>query len=119
MQGARSQVLYVGQFAEGQRNGLGVAASSAGERLEGRFLDDVPWGPARFTFAPGSGAQPGPAGHRARARYEGIMNGRPLGKGCMVWSDGAQEWGQVSQVHNTHPAAWCPLHERGAMAAAV
>lgn len=108
-QGARSKVLYVGQFAEGQRNGFGVATSSQGERLEGRFLDDVPWGPACFTFAPCSAAQPG---HRVRVRYEGIMNGRPMGKGCMLWSEGTHEWGQVSSAHRPQPDDGAPCRSK-------
>ena len=32
-----------------------------------------------------------------RVAFRGMMNGRPLGKGCMTWSDGSQQVGQVGR----------------------
>ncbi|PSC75459.1 MORN repeat family, partial [Micractinium conductrix] len=61
-QGPRSRMLHVGRFSEGKRNGPGVVASSRGERFEGYFLDDVMWGPGRFTFAPPDGSNGGAGG---------------------------------------------------------
>jgi hypothetical protein len=96
--GRSSWQLHIGQFAEGSCNGLGVVTSSGGERLEGNFLDGMPWGPAVYTFAPPpqpEQAAAGPASHRSRLQYVGMMNGRPLGTGRTAWTDGSQEFGQV------------------------
>ncbi|EFN57645.1 hypothetical protein CHLNCDRAFT_142767 [Chlorella variabilis] len=105
--GGHSWLLYVGQFSKGRRSGLGVAASSRGERLAGHWHEDVPWGPGVYTYAQpaspgGSHGETGgaasssgaAAGARWRLRFEGILNGRPQGKGCMTWSDGSQEMGR-------------------------
>lgn len=32
-----------------------------------------------------------------RVAFRGMMNGRPLGKGCMTWNDGSQQVGQVGR----------------------
>ncbi|KAI3438448.1 hypothetical protein D9Q98_000878 [Chlorella vulgaris] len=95
--GRSSWQLHIGQFAEGSCNGLGVVTSSGGERLEGNFLDGMPWGPAVYIFAPPQQpeqAAAGPASHRSRLQYVGMMNGRPLGMGRTAWTDGSQEFGQ-------------------------
>lgn len=73
--------------------------------MRGFFLDDVIWGPAEYHFAalPGysnsgsQGTSPETDGQpqQRRLRYAGMMNGRPQGKGCMSWSDGTQQMGQV------------------------
>lgn len=76
--------------------------------MRGFFLDDVIWGPAEYEFAPlpgssssdasgsqGTGPEADGRPQRRRLRYAGMMNGRPQGKGCMSWSDGTQEMGQV------------------------
>ena len=110
MQGGHSWLLYVGQFSKGRRSGLGVAASSRGERLAGHWHEDVPWGPGVYTYAQpaspgGSHGETGgaasssgaAAGARWRLRFEGILNGRPQGKGCMTWSDGSQEMGRCAE----------------------
>lgn len=41
-----------------------------------------------------------------RTLFTGMMNGRPHGKGCMAWSDGSQQFGQVSC---TQGCGWAEL----------
>jgi hypothetical protein len=42
-----------------------------------------------------------------RVAFRGMMNGRPLGKGCMTWNDGSQQVGQVGRpVDGQVPTHW-------------
>lgn len=98
-------VLHMGRWSEGKRNGPGIVVTSGGEEMQGFFMDDIIWGPAEYRFAPmagncgsqATGASMDAAGQppRHRLRFAGMMNGRPQGRGCMSWSDGTQEMGQV------------------------
>lgn len=45
--------------------------------------------------APAAGAGTRADAAAVRVAFRGMMNGRPLGKGCMTWSDGRQQLGQV------------------------
>ena len=65
------------------------------------------WGPGVYHYAqpPQQGQQEQQQGQqqgRHRDAYHGMMNGRPQGKGCLLWSDGSRDTGQVS-------AATCAL----------
>ena len=107
VQGQHSWVLHVGQFSEGKRNGLGVVVSSKGERLDGYFNDDLAWGPGIYRWAqPTTGSSSGSDDQAppSRVHYQGMLNGRPMGRGCVAWSDDRQEMGQVGVA---------PSRERG------
>lgn len=107
LQTAKSaQTVYIGHFEAGLRNGHGVVLTSRGETFHGYFKDDLMWGPGTYTF-------PWPAPKdgnivqlpRHRVRFDGMFNGRPAGKGRLVWSDGAVELGEFDGMHLVQPLA--------------
>ena len=89
--GASAPIIYSGHFQDGLRNGYGAIFTPRGETFHGFFKDDVLWGPGVYTFPRPSGPSPPP---RHRVRFEGMHNGRPAGKGQLIWSDGTREDGE-------------------------
>ena len=90
-------MLHVGRFLAGRSDGPGVVVTSRGERFEGHFLEGVMWGPGVYHYSPPQPEQQeGRRQGRHRDVYHGMMNGRPQGRGCLLWSDGSREAGQVS-----------------------
>ena len=56
------------------------------------FKDDVITGPGCYTFPrPESNNN---KGGRHRVRFDGVFDGRPCGKGVVVWSDGERSSGE-------------------------
>ena len=84
--------VYLGQFQEGLRNGYGAITSPRGETFQGFFKDDFLWGPGCFTFPRPDSLEAQKQRHRVR--FDGMHNGRPCGKGVLVWSDGERQYGE-------------------------
>lgn len=94
-QGGVVPILYMGEFGDGRRQGYGVVHTRRGETFRGFFKDGVMWGPGQYEYplpaapdlettidadsAPGrvEGRQPR---KRQCMRFEGMFNGRPLGR---------------------------------------
>lgn len=138
--GQQAAIVYIGQFAEGKKNGIGSIITPRGESYLGNFKDDIMYGPGLYCFpspqlrqtvqadnsslnsttskanntskiqksdclnpfagenvekkekslATNNAAYDRPA---YRVSFQGLMNGRPSGRGCMQWSDGSFELG--------------------------
>jgi len=108
--GSATPIVYIGSFEGGLRNGYGMIMTSRGETFHGFFKDDLMWGPGAYTF-PISGSVHEGRGtpNRHRVRFDGMHNGRPLGKGRMVWSDGVCEHGEFDgmEMVRSMPAQDC------------
>jgi hypothetical protein len=90
----QSLLLYLGEFRHGQQDGFGIVLSAgSGHAFQGCVQGGVLWGPGIALYstprAGGAGATAG-AGAPQPVRWEGMMNGRPAGRGVLTFSDGAQ-----------------------------
>jgi hypothetical protein len=89
--GKYSGIEYVGTFRNGLKHGFGMITTPRGEAFYGHFKEDIMWGPGSYIYPNGAPNESG--GPRVRIRFDGMMNGKPCGKGVMTWSDGTKEIG--------------------------
>lgn len=95
-EGSSAPYVYIGSFSNGLRNGYGIILSPRGETFQGFLKDDIMWGPGSYTWARPGGEST--ANVRHRVRFDGMHNGRPCGKGILVWSDGERQSGEFDGV---------------------
>lgn len=149
--GQRAPIVYIGQFKEDKKNGVGIVITPRGEYYLGNFKDDIMYGPGWYYFpSPRTSAsnqcldskvqekipsqsvqnvseestksvasclsletsaeaeiphQQNPSSgdgtktsRRYRVCFRGMMNGRPSGRGCILWNDGSLEVGHFEGV---------------------
>lgn len=107
-EGNYGTIQYVGSFKNGLRHGFGTITTPRGEAFYGYFTEDVMWGPGSYVY-------PNPEenylkDHCIRIRFDGMMNGKPCGKGVMTWSDGRKEVGIFEGSEIVTQLSWDDCH---------
>lgn len=84
-------ILYIGEFKEGLKNGIGANLTSSCEQFHGVFQDDIMFGPGHYQYKMNTAADSSDGRHMIA--FTGMFNGRPMGKGIVIWSTGEHEPG--------------------------